>query len=98
MADDYQAWIIPKERAFRAGSAQVASLANGLRAVRWAPAPDAPGQYSRVRELLPGFAGGIGKKPVMEFAFEAEPLTAAWVEFHSRQGCDFLNFYHTLSS
>jgi hypothetical protein len=82
MGVDYVVWVIPKQRLFRPGADQIANLANALRDGGWVPKVETPGQRSLVRELLPGES--IGRdKPTRASAFDPEPITASWVEFHS---------------
>jgi hypothetical protein len=83
MGINYRVWIIPKQRTYRPDAEQVASLANALRYGRWVPQPQAPGQRSHLFELLPG-ESVAGKKPFRLQAFDSEPFTPGWVEFHSQ--------------
>lgn len=82
MGVDYQVWIIPKQRAYRPNSEQIANLANALRDDGWVPKPGVPGQRSQVSELLPG-DGSAGKKPARVQEFDSQPFTPSWVEFRS---------------
>jgi hypothetical protein len=83
MGVDCVVWVIPKERLFRPSVEQFADLANALRDNGWVPKPDAPGQRSEVRELLPS-NDVIKRKPAMASEIGPEQFTASWVEFHSK--------------
>jgi hypothetical protein len=83
MGVDCRFWIFPKQRDYRPNAEQVARLANALRDGGWVPQPEAAGQRSSVIELLPGNSVP-GKIPERVTAFDGEPFTASWVEFHSQ--------------
>src|SRR6266436_7961932 len=82
MGVDCRVWIFPQQREFRPSAEQIAGLANALRDGRWVPKPEAPGQYSRINELLPGNSVA-GKKPARVHEFHRESITPSWVKFHS---------------
>jgi hypothetical protein len=85
MGIDCRFWMFPQQRAFRPNAEQFACLANSLRDGNWVPKPDAPGQKSRIFELLPvDSPSPMAKKPTRVQAMDSQPFAAGWVEFHSQ--------------
>lgn len=82
MGVDYRVWLIPKDRAFTPAPEQIAALANALREGKWVPLADAPGQRSRVLELLPG-GRSMDNKPSRTEPFLSAQFEPSWVASHT---------------